>query len=217
MMMTERTFLVTAALVTASLLPATPAAGQAVGVSYIAATTDHVELPDPSGPSIHARLPLGSGWHVKLAYYTISNDTEKEGVVCVNYSQRIGCEPEQTLTSTTLSGFRASLLHSFRLTDLFRIEGAGGASFNHVDAESTGVSSGDRADLLVPNGGQIGILGSISVGITPFPRVPVTLIGGFKAHWVNFTGCSGEEVPQYDPFCDAATVRELQAGIEYAF
>lgn len=217
MMMTDRTLLVTAALVTVSLLPVTPAAGQAVGVSYITATSDHVELPDPSGPAIHARLPLGSGWHVKLAYYTISNDTEKEGTVCVNYSQRIGCEPEQTFTSTTLSGLRASLLRSFRLTDLFRIEGAAGTSFNHVVAKSTGISSGARADFLVPNGGQIGALASLSVGITPVPSVPLTLMGGLKIHWVNFTGCSGEDVPQYDPFCDAATVRELQAGIEYAF
>ena len=89
-------------------------------------------------------------------------------------------------------------------------------SFNQVSAESVG-ESGLDADLLAPNAGQIGYHALLSAAVTPVRGLPVSLTGGISVHWVGFNTCSGNDPPQYDPFCGTSVFREIEAGVAYAF
>ncbi|MFC1791021.1 hypothetical protein ACFL0I_00940 [Gemmatimonadota bacterium] len=189
---------------------------QELGVFAIAGSSNHSELPSPVGVGASTYWSFGGNWMARLSYHRVSDETVKDGTVCRQYSQRIDCRTESTTTSVAFSGLRGALLGAVHLGDQARIGLGGGFSFNQLHAESVG-ESGLLADLLAPNTGQIGYLGILSVDVTPFPRVPVKLIGGFTAHWVNFNTCSGEDPPQHDPFCGMEVMRELEVGLSYAF
>ena len=90
-------------------------------------------------------------------------------------------------------------------------------SFNHLTTESFGMESGLLADLLAPNAGIIGFAALVSAAVTPIPSVPVRFFGGFGLHWVNFSTCSAEDPPQYDPYCEKASLREIELGVSYFF
>ncbi len=193
-----------------------PIASQEVGVSMVAAGSRHQELPSPEGLSAFALVELSPDWLVRVSFQRVSDVTVKEGLVCVSYSPRIGCGPQETRTSTSLSGLRGGILRAFAFGDRLRVGAGGGLSFNQVDTRATGVS-GHRADLLHPTGGQLGAFGLLSVAMAPYPAIPVRIVAGLAAHWVDFRACSGETPPQYDPFCTSGAFRELEVGLSYAF
>jgi hypothetical protein len=155
-------------------------------------------------------------WLLQVSFQRVSDGTVKQGVVCVTYSPRIGCAPEQTRTSASLSGLRGAIVRAVHVGRRLRLGGGVGVSFNQVDVAATGVS-GRRADLLHPTGGQLGVFGSLSLAVAPYPEIPARVLGRMNAHWVDFRACSGEIPPQYDPFCTSGTFRELEVGLSYAF
>jgi len=189
---------------------------QEVGFLYTATSSDHPELPSPMGFAGFARWGFGGGWLFRLSYHKSREETFKIGTVCDQYSQRINCRPEPTETEVTFSGLRGGLSRAIRLGRWGELGVGGGLSFNHVDPKATDLT-GWPADMLVPNSGQIGYLATASLAVAPLPRVPILLVGGYTGHWVDFNGCSGEDPPQYDPFCGWATLKEIEMGLSVTF
>lgn len=189
---------------------------QEVGTFLTVARSNQLELPSPSGFGASALMELVPGWLVRLSFHRTADDTSKEGIVCRNYSARIGCLPEMTETSVTLNGFRGALLRTFESVGGARLGVGAGGSFNQINAAATGVS-GRVADLLAPNSGQLGFLVLLSGAVTPVPRIPVRVSGTVTGHWVNFRSCSDNDPPQYSPFCGTDRFEEIELGLSYAF
>jgi hypothetical protein len=189
---------------------------QELGVFYTAIRSDHPELPSPVGFGAFARWQIAQGWLFRVSYHRTYEHTEKPGVVCDQYSQRINCRTEPTETDVTFSGVRASLSRALRIGRWAELGLGGGISFNHLKPEAFDLT-GWEADMLVPNTGQLGYLASASAALAPFGRIPVLVVGGYTSHWLDFNGCSGEDPPQYDPFCGWATLHEMELGLSYAF
>lgn len=189
---------------------------QELGFFYTAIYSDHVELPGPMGVGAFARWQIAPGWLLRFSYHRTHEHTDKEGVVCDQYSQRINCRVEPTETDVTFAGARGILSRAVRLGRWFEIGVGGGLSFNQVKPEAVDLT-GWPADMLVPNTGQIGYLASVSATVAPPGRIPLLLVGGLTGHWLDFNGCSGSDPPQYDPFCGWSTLREIELGLSYAF
>ena len=103
---------------------------------------------------------------------------------------------------------------SFQKGDYLRLGLGGGGSFNQVGVDAVG-ESGLMADFLENGAGQLGVHGSLSLAIAPYPSIPLRITGDFTGHWVNFSVCSGEDPPQTDPLCDPATFKEVSLGLSY--
>ena len=153
----------------------------------------------------------------RLSYHRVSDDTEKEGIVCDQYSQRINCRSEITANSMRLAGLRGSLLLTISPWDRLQLSAGGGLSFNQVSGESVGKDSGRQADLLAPNAGVIGYGALITAAAAPAKAFPLRVFGGFGLHWVGFDTCSANDPPQYDPFCGRESFQEVEFGLSYAF
>lgn len=194
-----------------------PSLFQELGVFHITAHSDHVELPNPTGFGVSSSWEFVGSFMGRLSYHRVSNETRKEGVVCDNYSSRINCRADLTETSATLSGLRGILMWAVPLGEQVRLAAGGGLSFNHLVAEAVGTGTGLRADLLAPNAGIIGFSGLVTARVTPVSSIPVSINGGFGLHWVNFDTCSGNDPPQYDPFCEMEALREIELGLSYVF
>ncbi|MGW8266182.1 MAG: hypothetical protein ACWGSQ_07425 [Longimicrobiales bacterium] len=193
-----------------------PGLFQELGLFFAATRSDHVELPSPVGIGAFARWQVADGWLLRLVYQRSKEETRKIGTVCDQYSQRINCRQEPTVTTVTFSGLRGSFARAFRVGPWAEISLGGGMSFNSVKPEAVDLT-GWMADMLVPNTGQIGYLASLSATLAPLRRTPVMLVGGYTHHWVNFNGCSGEDPPQYDPFCGWGILKEMELGLSYVF
>ena len=193
-----------------------PSLFQELGAFYTISSSNHVELPDPRGFGVFARWEVARGWLFRLSYHRSYEETRKEGIVCDQYSQRINCRSEPTKTDVTLSGLRGGFSRVFRLGRWVEIGPGAGLSFNHVNPEATDLT-GWPADMLVPNTGQIGYLASLSATLAPPFSFPILFTGGFTNHWIDFNGCSGEEPPQYDPFCGWKPIREIELGLSFVF
>lgn len=189
------------------------AAGQELGVVAVRATSGNPEFPHAAGTGVYAQLEA-AGWATRLTLLRYSDDTEKSGTVCKVYSPRIGCRTEGTSTSARLSGLRLTVLRSLRLGEVAQLGLGGGMSFNSLSASSVG-ESGQRADLFLPNTGQIGYVGAASVGVTPVPVIPVRLTGAASGHWIRFNGCADPEdrTSGYAPFCGWERFVEVQVGV----
>ncbi len=89
-------------------------------------------------------------------------------------------------------------------------------SFNSLWASADGIS-GRRADLHLPNDGQLGYLGRVSVDLAPLPRLPLRLVGSYAVHWVRFRGCVDPTDPTsgYAPFCGNERFREVALGLSW--
>ena len=153
----------------------------------------------------------------RLSFQRMHDSTRKDGTVCQVYSPRIDCGRETVDASVTLSGLRAALLHEVEWGRSLRMAAGVGVSLNAVSAEATGVS-GRRADLYVPNGGQVGYLVALVVGVNPVQGVPVGLQAALSSHWVDFGGCVDPADPTsgYAPFCGVDRFAELEIGVSYA-
>jgi len=193
-----------------------PSLFQEVGVLAVGASSDHVELPGPRGLGIFTQWEVGEDWLARLSLQRSTDRTRKNGIVCQLYSPRIGCRMEMTETSVTLGGVRGGLLRSVRWGPGVRLALGGGLSFNQVKARGRG-EEGGRADLLLPSGGQIGYLGTVSVRVSPFARIPLGVMGSLNAHWLAFNACAAEGSVEYDPFCGTGSFREIELGLVYHF
>ncbi|MDP2958291.1 MAG: hypothetical protein Q8N53_17820 [Longimicrobiales bacterium] len=202
-----------ASLALALLATVDPCSAQDVGVLAVRATSGNAELPHPEGYGAFAQLHLSS-WGVRLTWLRYSDETDKRGVVCEVYSPRIGCRAEEVATSARMSGLRLTVLRTLSLGGALEVGAGGGVSFNSLGATSLG-DSGKRADLHMPNTGQIGYLGSGSIAVAPVPRLPVRLVGGVSRHWVRFKGCVDATDPTsgYAPFCGWERFTEVQVGV----
>ncbi len=194
----------------------TPTLFQELGVFYSATSSDHEELPSPVGFGVYSRWQLGRAWLVRLSYHRSKETTRKPGVVCDQYSQRINCRTEPTRTEVTFAGLRGTLSRAFRIGGIAEVGLGGGLSFNQLKPKARDLT-GWYADLLDPNTGQLGYLASLSLAVAPFPRLPLLLVGGYTGHFVNFNGCSGEDPPQYDPFCGWTTLKDIDIGVSVVF
>jgi hypothetical protein len=194
-----------------------PSLFQEMGAFHLTVSSDHPELPGPVGFGVQSSWELGGFLMARLSYHRVSEDTRKDGTVCDQYSQRINCRAEVTQTSATLSGVRGALLFRFPFGDVVRLAAGGGLSFNHVNTEAVGIVSNLDADLLAPNAGIIGLTGLVTAAIHPLRSVPLKLTGGLGIHWANFYTCSGNDPPQYDPYCGAERFTEIELGLAFAF
>jgi len=193
-----------------------PSLFQELGIFFVGTRSDHVELPSPMGVGAFARWQIADGWLLRMSYQRSKEETSKIGTVCDVYSQRINCRPEPTETTVTLSGFRTSLARAVRVGSMAEISLGGGLSFNTVKPKAFDLT-GWTADMLVPNAGHLGYLASLSATLAPLRGAPVLLVGGYTHHWVDFHGCSGEDPPQYDPFCGWGILKEMELGLSYVF
>jgi hypothetical protein len=103
------------------------------------------------------------------------------------------------------------------LGEQLRLGLGGGFSFNSLAAEAVGVESGLQADLLAPNAGIIGFTALITAAVTPVTKVPLRFTGAFGLHWVNFSTCSGEDPPPYEPYCGMERFNEIELGLAFTF
>lgn len=200
-------------LVAFAVFPPPGASGQEVGLLAVRATSGNPEFPHSGGLGAYVQLEA-AGWETRLSWLRYSDDTEKRGTVCQVYSPRIGCRTEGVATSARLSGLRLTVMRSVGFGEVGWLGMGGGVSFNSLSARSFG-ESGQRADLYMPNTGQIGYVGSASVGVSPFSAVPVRLSGGASGHWIRFNGCASDEdrTSGYAPFCGWERFIEVQVGV----
>lgn len=186
---------------------------QELGLVGVAATSANAELPDPRGLGAFAQF-RGASWLFRVSLVRFGDDTEKAGTVCQVYSPRIGCRVEEVSTSARMGGLRLTAMRAVRVGDLLDLGIGGGLSFNQLTAHAEG-KSGFRADLQIPNTGQIGYLGATTVALAPLPSVPVRLVAGLTGHWVRFRGCASPEdkTSGYAPFCGWDRFTEVQGGV----
>jgi len=189
---------------------------QELTLSGVMARSTHPEFPDPWGIGGVAAWDFQRHWRLRLSFLRLWDDSEKMGQVCVVYAPNIGCVPSMTFNDVTLSSFRGAILRTKVLIPGLRMGIGGGLSFNDVNARSVG-ENGMNADLLVPNSGHIGYLAMASAQWIPPLPLPIRLTTSLTEHWVDFNICSGEDPPQYDPFCDAGRFTELEAGLSLVF
>jgi hypothetical protein len=178
----------------------------------VRASSDNVEFPDATGFGVVGALEFES-WQLRLAYLRYSDDTDKSGVVCQVYSPRIGCRTEGVSTSARMGGLRFVVLRTLGLADRIEVGAGGGVSFNTLSATSQG-ESGFRADLHLPNTGQIGYVAAASLGFRPSAALPFEITAGWSGHWVKFRGCVDPTDPTsgYAPFCGWDRFTEIQVG-----
>jgi hypothetical protein len=193
-----------------------PSLFQELGGVFTVSNSHHPELPSPVGFGAFARWSFAGSWLFRLSYHRAWEKTRKMGTVCDQYSQRINCRQEPVETHITFTGLRGVFSRTARVGRWGELGLGAGVSFNHVHPEAMSLA-GLPADLLIPNAGQIGYLASASVAVSPTPRVPILLVGGYTGHWVSFKGCSGEDPPQYDPFCGWGRFKEVELGLSYTF
>jgi hypothetical protein len=192
-----------------------PLASQEAGGFWIRSQSDLAELSEPNGFGGYASVPLAEWLQLRASYDRVSQDSKEEGEVCFHYAPNWGCGTELVETSTSLGSLRLSLLPTFRLGELLRMEAGGGISFSQISATSMG-ESGRKANLESPKGGQLGYVALVSMGLTPIRRLPLTLVGTASSHWVGFEHCvSYEEV--YDPFCGTTNFSEITVGLALHF
>ena len=208
--------LIVSAFFWSPISPPSDLASQEVGISFTAAESNLLELPAPLGIEAYAMMEFNPAWNVRVSFRRIADETGKAAQVCRVYAPHIGCRLEDTHTSLSLSGLRVGVMRVFSLGELFRVGAGVGLSFNHLDGEAKGVS-GLKADLLLPNGGQLGALGLFSLAFSPYRPIPIRVVGDFDVHWVKFNTCSGASPPQYDPFCTPSSFLELGLGVSYTF
>jgi hypothetical protein len=205
----------TAAAVAGVLGVVAPSAGgaQELGLVAVGATSENVEFPDPYGFGAYAQF-RSAPWLFRISYLRYSDDTRKSGTVCQVYSPRIGCRTEGVATSARMGGLRLTAERALQLGGLLELGAGGGLSFNSLTMDARG-ESGFRADLHMPNTGQIGYLGSASLALAPVPSVPVKLVAGLSGHWVKFRGCVSAEdrTSGYAPFCGWNRFTEVQVGL----
>ena len=194
-----------------------PSIFQELGGFAVVMSSDHPELPDPRGFGLASVWEFGSAFMARLSFHRGSDDTRKEGTVCDQISQRINCRPEITQTSVTLSGLRGTMMVKVPIGGILRLGAGGGLSFNHVSIESVGTVSNLDADLLAPNAGIIGYNTLLHATVKPVASMPLLLTGGIGVHWVDFNTCSGNDPPQYDPFCGMKPFQELELGLTFSF
>lgn len=188
------------------------ARGQEVGVVAVRASSGNPELPSSGGLGAFVEISSG-GWQTRVSYLRYGDETEKDGTVCQVYSPRIRCRTEGVATSARISGLRLTVMRSLYRGSRARLAAGAGMSFNSLSATSMG-ESGRRADLYMPNTGQIGYVGAGSVGVSPIPGVPLRLVGVASGHWVRFNGCADPQDPTsgYAPFCGWGRFLEVQVG-----
>jgi hypothetical protein len=202
-----------AAVLVALAAGAGSAGAQDLGLVAVGASSANVELPDPQGFGAFAQF-RSDPWLVRLTYLRYSADTQKSGTVCRVYSPRIGCRTEGVATSARMGGLRLTAERAVRFGERLELGAGGGLSFNSLTADARG-ESGFRADLHMPNTGQIGYLGSASLGVAPMTSIPVKVVAGLTGHWVKFHGCvsAADQPSGYAPFCGWDRFTELQVGI----
>lgn len=199
------------------VLAQNPSLFQELGGFAIAASSDHPELPGPVGFGLASTWEFGGSFMARLSYHRLSDDTRKDGVVCDQYSQRINCRAEITETTVSLSGLRTAFLYRVPVGGIVRLGAGGGLSFNQLKTDAIGTVSNLDADLLAPNAGIIGFSALFSAAVLPFPALPLEFTGGLGVHWVNFDTCSGNDPPQYDPYCGMEAMREIELGLAFRF
>jgi hypothetical protein len=191
-------------------------AAQQVGGLLVFGSSDHPELSNANGWGAFAAAPIASWMQFRLSYHRVSQDSQSEGWVCLRYAPSLGCNFEEIETTQSLGSLRVSLLPRVTVRDALQIGAGGGVSFNQVSVEAIGTATGRKANLDAPRTGQIGYQGMASVAFTPVERVPLTAIGQFTAHWVNFRNCvSYEDV--YDPYCGVYLFKEVSLGLAWKF
>ncbi len=196
----------------AILLLPSPALSQELGLFYNGATSNNPEFPRPRGFAAQALMPFNEDWLFRVSFHRMTDDSVKDGMVCRHYVPHVNCRTEKVRTALSLTGLRLGVHRTLHSGDNLRFGAGTGFSFNSLGGEAVG-SSGLEADLLVPNGGQIGAFGFLSLALVPYPRVPITFQAGLNAHWVKFNACSGGTPPQYDPFCTPSTFQEWEMGL----
>lgn len=156
------------------------------------------------------------GWILGLGFARYAEETQKSGTVCRVYSPRIDCGTEQVQTNAALGGLRIVVMRDVHVGDLARVGLGGGVSFNSLWASADGVS-GRRADLHLPNDGQLGYLGRVSVDVAPVPGLPLRIVGSYAVHSVRFRGCVDATDPTsgYAPFCGNERFREVALGLSW--
>jgi hypothetical protein len=200
----------------ALLLLVSPLRAQELSLLVVRATSPNAELPAPMGFSLTGTVAVYD-WLFDAAFVRYTDATFKPGVVCRVYSPRIDCGPEEVHTSTALGGLRLAVQRAVRLGEPVRFGLGGGLSFNALSGTADG-QSGRRADLHVPNGGQIGYLGLLSLDVAPVPKLPLHLRTSYASHWVRFRGCVDPEDPTAStnvPFCGNDRFNELSVGITW--
>lgn len=187
-----------------------------LGGFFTSSSSHHPELPSLTGFGAFARWEFADRWLFRLSYHRSKDETRKIGTVCDQYSKRINCRLETTRTRVTFTGLRGAFSRAVGFSRWGELALGAGFSFNHVDPEATSLT-GQPADLLVTHTGQIGYLANATLSVSPRRRIPVLLLAGVTGHWVKFRGCSGEDPPQYDPFCGWGRFREIELGLSYTF
>lgn len=207
--MRTRRAVLTWAAVTLFITPH-PTAAQELGLAAVWARSDNTELPSPFGFGAEARFGSGS-WQPQLSLVRYAQETVKDGKVC--QAPGFGCKIETLSTSARFTGLRLEVVRTLRLGDPLEIRLGGGLSMNQVSVTSRG-PSGWAASLHLPNTGQVGALGSASVAVTPFKRIPLALLGGMTGHWVRWNGCVDPADPTRGvaPFCGWGRFTEVRLG-----
>lgn len=186
---------------------------QELGLHLVTAASNHREMPSPRGLMLSLAAPVRAGWEGWATLSRISDETFKDGVVCrVATADRIGCTVEAVRTRVSLTGFRGGVARTLDLKGALGARLAGGLSFSQVSARAEGVS-GRKAELLTPNGGQIGFFGALLLHWRPLETLPLRLAGRLEIHRVRFSACSHPTVAVYDPFCESGTFREVGLGV----
>lgn len=205
-------FLLLAGLVGGGL---SPLSGQEAGAGILFVRSDHQVLSEPTGFQLFASVPLFHWLNAKLSFDRVSQDTRADGEVCIRYAPNLSCWIETVHTESSMGSFKLSFLPTVHLGELLQVGAGGGVSFSSLDASSMG-ESGRIANLEVPNTGQLGYQALVSLSLTPFPTVPLSVVGAASSLWVNFKACvTYEEV--FDPFCETAQFKEFTAGLAYHF
>ncbi len=189
--------------------------GQEAGAAFIFGSSEHPVLSEPNGYELFVSLPLFEWLNLHLSYDRVSQDTEADGEVCIRYAPNLSCWIETVHTESAMGSIKLSFLPSIHLWEILQVGAGGGVSFSSLDATSLG-ESGRIANLEVPNTGQLGYQALVSLSLTPFPTVPLSLVGSATGLWVDFKACVSYE-SVYDPFCGTARFNEFSAGLAYHF
>lgn len=198
-------------LVIQALSLAPRASAQEVSALLVRASSANALLPHPEGFGLAGEVSAGD-WLFGLDVVRHAEETRNPGRVC--RAPGIACDVEEVTTSASLTGLRAALSRAFRLGPVLRLSAGAGVSFGAVSVTATG-SSGRPAFLYVPNDGQLGWLGRVSMEIAPVPGFPLRLVGTYAAHWMAFRGCADPADPTSGDafFCGNDVFQELMVGV----
>lgn len=193
--------------VIASCIAIEASQAQHIGVSAIAARTNHELLPNALGVGGSLSISAG-GQLISVILERVSGDENGRGVVCAGLVNPEACPPEPLVRDGSQSTLGVGAEIALWETRVVQTALIPHLLLVHTESDVRGRTTGNT---LHANRSVIGFSGAVETRLTPAPRAPISLVLGAAARRVGPIR-SEQVLDGYTPFDNWYTVTQFYAG-----